>query len=81
MCCFGEYVKAYKAKRLVVRTEKSMRMLTAEEQSVALLNLAVPSPIFSETEPILALLSLSLPLCYLEREKRVKKGRPTLFES
>jgi len=34
-------------------TQKIMRMLTAEEQSVALLNLAVPSPIFSETEPIL----------------------------
>lgn len=33
-------------------TQKIMRMLTAEEQSVALLNLAVPSPIFSETEPI-----------------------------
>jgi hypothetical protein len=30
-----------------------MRMLTAEEHSVALLNLAVPSPILRETEPIL----------------------------
>lgn len=33
-------------------TEKIMRMLTAEEHSVALWNLAVPSPIFRETEPI-----------------------------
>lgn len=33
-------------------TEKSMRRLTADEHSVALLNLAVPSPIFRETEPI-----------------------------
>ena len=56
-------MKAYKAKRLVVITEKSMRRLTAEEQSVALLNLAVPSPIFSETEPILALLFFLLLLC------------------
>lgn len=38
-----------------MRTEKSMRRFTAEEQSVALLNLAVPSPIFSETEPIFLL--------------------------
>lgn len=45
-------MKAYRAKRLVVMTESNMRMLTAEEHSVALLNLAVPSPIFSETEPI-----------------------------
>lgn len=37
-----------------MRTEKSMRRFTAEEQSVALLNLAVPSPILSETEPIFA---------------------------
>lgn len=55
----GEYVKAYKAKRLVVTTEKSMRMLRAEEQRVALLNLAVPSPIFRETEPIFASTSTS----------------------
>lgn len=34
-------------------TEKIMRMLTAEEHSVALWNLAVPSPIFRETDPIL----------------------------
>ena len=36
-------------------TENIMRMLTAEEHSVALWNLAVPSPIFRETEPILVL--------------------------
>jgi hypothetical protein len=30
-------------------------MLTAEEHRVALLNLAVPSPIFRDTEPILVL--------------------------
>jgi len=36
-------------------TEKIIRMLTAEEHSVALWNLAVPSPIFRETEPILVL--------------------------
>lgn len=29
-----------------------MRMLTAEEHTVALLNLAVPSPIFRDTEPM-----------------------------
>ena len=38
---------------MVVITDKIMRMLTAEEHTVALLNLAVPSPIFRETEPIL----------------------------
>lgn len=38
-------------------TEKSMRMLTAEEQIDARLNLAVPSPIFRETEPILVVSS------------------------
>jgi hypothetical protein len=31
-------------------------MLTAEEQSVDLLNLAVPSPIFKETEPIFVMM-------------------------
>ena len=46
-------MNAYNAKRLVVTTEKSMRMFTADEQKLALLNLAVPSPIFSETDPIL----------------------------
>lgn len=45
-------MNACKAKRLVARTEKSMRMLTADEQSVERLNLAVPSPSFSETEPM-----------------------------
>lgn len=49
---FGEYVKAYKAKRFVVMTENNMRICTADEQTVAFLNLAVPSPILSETEPI-----------------------------
>jgi hypothetical protein len=29
-------------------------MFTADEQKLALLNLAVPSPIFSDTDPILA---------------------------
>ena len=47
-------MKAYNAKRLVVSTEKSIRMFTADEQKLALLNLAVPSPIFSDTDPILA---------------------------
>lgn len=46
-------MKAYKANRFVVMTEKSMRRFTAEEHTDALLNLAVPSPIFRETEPIL----------------------------
>ncbi|KAF7817630.1 uncharacterized protein G2W53_031599 [Senna tora] len=45
--------KAYKAKRLVVITHKIMRMLAAGEHRVGLLNLAVPSPILRETEPIL----------------------------
>jgi hypothetical protein len=45
-------VKAYNAKRFVVITEKSMRMFTADEQKLALLNLAVPSPIFRDTDPI-----------------------------
>lgn len=61
-------VKAYRAKRLVVRTESNMRILTADEHSVALLNLAVPSPIFRETEPILVLLLLQWQL-------RDKRGR------
>lgn len=46
-------MKAYKANRFVVMTEKSMRRFTAEEHTDALLNLAVPSPIFRETEPIM----------------------------
>lgn len=45
--------KAYKAKRFVVTTEKSMRRLTAEEQTDVRRNLAVPSPILRETDPIL----------------------------
>ncbi|EXB93217.1 Uncharacterized protein L484_024556 [Morus notabilis] len=45
--------------RFVVTTEASIRMLTAEDHSVALLNLAVPSPIFRETEPIFFLLLVS----------------------
>lgn len=45
-------MKAYNAKRFVVITEKSMRMFTADEQKLALLNLAVPSPIFRDTDPI-----------------------------
>ena len=58
-----------------MRTEKSMRMLSAEEHRVALLNLAVPSPIFRDTEPIFVLLLL-LPspkrcvcVCVRERER------------
>lgn len=46
--------KAYRAKRLVVTTEKSMRRFTAEEQTDVRRNLAVPSPILRETDPILA---------------------------
>lgn len=56
----GDDVKAYKAKRFVVTTEKSMRMFNADEHIVALLNLAVPSPIFSETEPILCTATASV---------------------
>ncbi|KAF2572022.1 hypothetical protein F2Q70_00000200, partial [Brassica cretica] len=40
--------------RLVVTTEKSMRRFTAEEQTDVRRNLAVPSPILRETDPILA---------------------------
>lgn len=36
----------------MIITEKSISRLTAEEHTDALLNLAVPSPIFNETEPI-----------------------------
>lgn len=51
---FGEDdVKAYRAKRLVVITHMIMRMLDAEEERVDFVNLAVPSPILRETEPIL----------------------------
>lgn len=46
-----------------------MRMLTAEEHRDALLNLAVPSPILRETEPILRLLLLLLD----QREKTVSE--------
>lgn len=45
-------MKAYKANRFVVKTENNMRICTADEQTVALLNLAVPSPILRDTEPI-----------------------------
>lgn len=50
-----------------------MRMLSADEHRVALLNLAVPSPIFRDTEPIFVLL-LPLPspkrwVCERERER------------
>ena len=37
-----------------MRIDKSMMKLRAEEQQEGGLNLAVPSPIFSETEPIAA---------------------------
>lgn len=45
-----------------MRTEKSIRMFTAEEHRVALLNLAVPSPIFRDTDPILVLLRVRVSL-------------------
>lgn len=63
------------AKRLVVITETSMRMLSAEEQRVALLNLAVPSPIFRETDPIEAQLLLLLLLLRLSELRRVEGNR------
>lgn len=37
-----------------MRIDKSMMKLRTEEQQEGGLNLAVPSPIFSETEPIAA---------------------------
>lgn len=53
---------------------ESIRTFTAEEHSEALLNLAVPSPIFRETEPI------SAPLCFcwcsaLQRESEERESR------
>lgn len=59
--------KAYNAKRLVVTIEKSIRRLMAEEKSVDRLNLAVPSPIFSDTDPILqcSLYCIKSQLCHI----------------
>lgn len=48
-------------------TEKSMRMLTAEEQTDVRRNLAVPSPILSETDPILVSSSTMRESSYLLR--------------
>lgn len=48
-----------------MRTENSINPFTADEQIVALLNLAVPSPIFSETDPIIKVLISS----FLLKEK------------
>lgn len=49
----------------MVITENSINRFTAEEQNDAPLNLAVPSPIFKETEPILA--------AFLRREEKRRK--------
>lgn len=45
-----------------------MRMLSAEEHIVGVLNLAVPSPIFKETEPIVVTRNGKLSVWIVSRE-------------
>lgn len=49
-------------------TEKSIRRLTVEEQMVDRRNLAVPSPIFRDTDPI----SSTMIVSEGERERRAQ---------
>lgn len=62
----------------MVRTENSINPLTADVQIVALLNLAVPSPIFRDTDPIfVGILACSIDLIFLAscRERERVSGR------